>query len=39
MRWHPEENDVIVFAEGPKLWCSVAVMVVKNEKPFTTNCL
>jgi hypothetical protein len=38
MRWHPEESDVVVFAEGFKLWCSIAVMVVEDKQPFATSC-
>jgi hypothetical protein len=38
MRWHPEKNDIVIFAEGPKLWCSMAVMVVKNKQPFVMGC-
>jgi hypothetical protein len=38
MRWYLEENDVIIFVEGPKLWCSMAVMVVKDKQPFVTSC-
>ena len=38
MRWHPEENDVFIFAKGPELQCSMAVMVVENKQPFATSC-
>jgi hypothetical protein len=38
MRWYLEENDVVVFVEGPKLWCSIAVMVIKDKQPFATSC-
>jgi hypothetical protein len=37
MSWHLEENDVVIFVEGPKLWCSMAVMVVKDKQPFATS--
>jgi len=39
MRRHLKENNAVVFIEGPKLWCYIASMVVKNKEPFAPNCL
>ena len=37
MRQYLEENDVFIFAKGPKLQCSIAVIVVENKQPFATS--
>jgi hypothetical protein len=39
MRRHPKENNAIIFAEYPELWCYMASMVVKNKEPLAPNCL
>jgi hypothetical protein len=39
MRRYLKENNAIIFAEYPKLWCYIASIVVKNKEPFTPNCL
>jgi hypothetical protein len=39
MRRHPKENNAVVFAEYPELWCCMASMVVKNKEPLAPNCL
>ena len=38
MRRHPEKDNVILLAEGPKLNRDMALIVVKNKQSLTANC-
>jgi hypothetical protein len=38
VRRHAESNDLIIFAELIKLWCSMALMTVKDEESVRALC-